>query len=54
MFVNCTAGKECKSQMIYDVVADAEKYMGVGNVSAEQLQDVFNNSVPSSQTAGLE
>ena len=52
MVVNCTAGMECKSQMIDDVVAATEKYLGVGNFTAKALM-FLNYSVPSSQTAGL-
>ena len=54
MVVNCTAGMESKSQRIDVVVAAADKYLGVLNFPAEELQDVLNDSVPSSQAAGLE
>ena len=49
----CTAGMEFKSKRT-DVVATAEKYLGVQNCTADELQDAFNNSVLSSQAAGLE
>ena len=53
MVVNCTAEMECKSQRIDVVVAAAEKYLGVQDFTAEELQGVFNNSVLSSQATGL-
>ena len=51
--VNCTAGMEHKSQRIDVVVAAAEKYFGVQDFTAEELRGLLNNSVPSSQAAGL-
>jgi hypothetical protein len=48
---NCTA--EMESQKIDDVVAVAEKYLGVGDLTSEELQCVLSGSVPSSQVVGL-
>ena len=53
MVVNCTSGMERKSQTIDVVAAAAEKCLVVRDFTAEELQDVLNDSVPSSQTAGL-
>ena len=46
MVINCTTEMECKSQKIYVVVAAAEKYLGVQNVTAKELQHgVLNNAL---------
>ena len=49
MFVNCTTGMERKSKRTDVVVAALEKYLGIQDFTAEELQDVLNNSVSSSQ-----
>jgi hypothetical protein len=46
MVVNCTTGREHKSQRIDVVVAAAEKYLGVGDFTAEEFQGVLNVSRP--------
>lgn len=53
MVINCTALMERKSQKIYVVVAAAEKYFGVRDFSAEELQEVLREGVPSSQTDSM-
>ena len=53
MVVNCTAGIEQKSQRIDVVMATAGKDLGVREFTAEELKGVLNDSVPSSQAAGL-
>jgi hypothetical protein len=44
---------ERKSIKKYVVVAAAEKYFVVQDFTAEELRGILNNSVPSSQAAGL-
>jgi predicted oxidoreductase (fatty acid repression mutant protein) len=46
-------GMEHKSQRIDVVAVAAEKHLSVWDFTAEELQGVLNDSVPSSQTAGL-
>jgi hypothetical protein len=53
MVINCTAEMERKSQKIDVVVAAAEKFLGVGDLTSEELQGVLSGSVPSSQVVGL-
>jgi hypothetical protein len=44
MVINCTAGMEPKSQKI-DVVAVAEKYLGVRDLTSEELKGVSSGGV---------
>ena len=53
MVIDCTAEFEHKSQNVDVVVAAAEKHLGVGDFSAEELQGVLNDGVPFSQGSGL-
>ena len=53
MVINCTAGMDQKSQKIEVVVAAAEKYLGVRDLTAEELQDVLSGDVPSFQGVGM-
>ena len=41
MVIHCTAGMECKLQKIEVVVAAAERYLGVRDLTSEELQGVF-------------
>ena len=50
MVINCMAEMECKSQKR---VADAGKYLGVRDFTAEELQGALNDSVKSSESAGM-
>jgi hypothetical protein len=49
MVINCTALMEWKSQKIDVVVAAAQNYFGVRDFSADDLQEVLREGVPSSQ-----
>ena len=53
MVMNCTVQMERKSQNIAMVVAEAEKFWGVIDFSAEELQGVLREEVPASQADGL-
>ena len=53
MVINCTAGIERKSQKIEVVVAAAERYMGVQDLTSEELQGVLSGGVTSFQAVGL-
>ena len=53
MVINCTAGMECKSQKIEEVVTAAERYLGVRDLMSEELQGVLSGGVPSFQVVGL-
>ena len=53
MVVNCTAGMKRKSQKIAVVVAAAERYFGMRDLTSEELQGVLSGRVPSFQTVGL-
>ena len=44
---------ECKSQNIEFVVAAAERYVGVQDLTSEELQGVLSGGVPSLQVLGL-
>ena len=48
MVINCTTELKRKSQKI-DVVAAAEMYLTVRNVTSEEFQGVLRGGVPSSQ-----
>jgi hypothetical protein len=49
MVINCTAGMDQKSQKIEVVVAAAEMYLGVRDLTAQELQDVLSGDAPSFQ-----
>ena len=53
MVINCTAGMECNSQKITFVVAAAERYLGVQDLTSEELEGVLSGGVPSFQAVGL-
>ena len=50
--INCTAGMESKSQKIEVVVAAAERYLDVRDLTSE-LWGVLSGGVPSFQAVGL-
>jgi hypothetical protein len=49
MVIDCTAGMEQKLQKIKVVVAVAQRYLGVRDLTSEELQDVLSGDVPSFQ-----
>jgi hypothetical protein len=53
MVINFTAGTERKSQKMEVVVAAAERYLGVRDLTSEELQGVLSGGVPSFQVVGL-
>ena len=53
MVINCSAGMERKSQKNLVVVAATEKYLGVRDLTSEELQGVLSGGVPSFQVVGL-
>jgi hypothetical protein len=53
MLINCTAGMDWKSHKVGVVVTAAERYLGVRDLTAEDLQDVLSGDVPSFQGDGL-
>ena len=53
MVINCTAGMECKLQNIEVVVVAAESYLGVRDLTEEEVQGVLVGGVLSFQTVGL-
>ena len=53
MVINSTAGMERKSQKIEVVVKAVEEYLGVRDLTSEQLQGVLSGGVLSFQAVGL-
>ena len=53
MVINCTAVMESKLQKIKVGVAAADKYLGMRDLTSEDLQGVLSGGVPSFQTVGL-
>ena len=53
MVINCTAGMERKLQKIEVVVAAAERYLDVRDLTSEELEGVLIGDVPSFQVVGL-
>ncbi|XP_071219300.1 F-box only protein 15-like [Salvelinus alpinus] len=53
MVINCTAGMEQKLQKIEFVAAAAERFLGVRDLTSEELQDVLSGDVPSFQDDGM-
>ena len=53
MVINCTAGMERKSQKIEVDMAAVEGYLGVRDLTSEELQGVLSGGVTSFQVVGL-
>jgi hypothetical protein len=53
MVINCITEMECKTQKIDVVVAAAEKYLGLRDLTSKELQGLLGGSVPSSQAVGI-
>ena len=53
MVINCTAEKERKSQKTDGMVAAAEKWLGIRDMTSEELQSLLRDSVPYSHAIGI-
>jgi predicted methyltransferase MtxX (methanogen marker protein 4) len=53
MVINCTAEMEPKSKNVDVVVAAAEKYLIIRDLTSEEFQGVLSGCVPSSQVVGM-
>ena len=53
MVINCTAEMESKLQKIYVVVEVTGRYLGIRDLTPEELQRGLSGGVPSSQAVGV-
>ena len=53
MVINCIAEMECESQKIDVMVAAEKMYLGIQDLTSEELQGVLRGGVPSSRAVGM-